>query len=157
MIKNLKFLFVGILLFACSDLNVLRKMYGDKDLKLETKQQIRLNNYLNQEFYSFELERRVEAFPLLFAITEDGQTSLIIACQGYQNNCNPNVKIFQIIKRHEKKINKKFKILAIEKKIVWKNFKKQKVKNLKFFNKKDSGFYDFIFDPNVDNCSDEDC
>lgn len=157
MIKNLKFFFIILFIFACSDLNVLRKMYGNNDLKLEEKQQIRFNNYLNQDFYSFELKRRVEAFPILFAISEDGKESLIIACEGYQNNCNPNVKIFQILKRHEKKINKNFKILAIEKKIVWKGFANQKITKSKFFNKMDVGLYDVIFDPKADDCSDQDC
>jgi hypothetical protein len=156
-IKNLKFFFIILFLFACSDLNVLKKMYGNSDLRLEEKQQIRFNNYLNQDFYSYELNRRIEAFPLLFAITEDGKESLIIACEGYQNICNPNVKIFQILKRHEKKINKNLKILAIEKKIVWKGFANQKIKISKFFNKTDFGFYDIILDPRADDCSDQDC
>ena len=64
-------------------------------------QKLRLNNYLQGEFYSFELKRSTFAYPLVFLISDDGQRSLILACNSTSNDCNLTIQTFQMIQKYK--------------------------------------------------------
>ena len=161
MFKKKFYLVFFLFLINCSNINILKSYYIQDFIELDTKQQNRLSNYLKGEFYSFELKRNVSAYPMMFAISQDGKQSLILACEGYINECNPNVLIYQLIKRIEKKTSTDFKILMLEKNLVNKKdfYNLNKLKK-KFNNKVDKNekrkFYDFIMVPS-DKCDGDDC
>ena len=94
-------------------------MYGKNNIVLNKVQLNRFNNYLKGEYYSFELERNVSHKPIMFAISDDGKTSLLLSCASNTSECNPNIQIYQALKRYSKKSNKKIFIFALNDKIVW--------------------------------------
>lgn len=161
-IKKILFLAVLLtLLTKCSGFQTLKDLYTSPNVKLPKIQMQRLANYLNGEFYSTELERDVFAYPIAFIISDDGEKSVILACAGIFNECHEGVKIFQLIKKYEKKLKIKFKILALEKKLINSNSELElEVKNFKNFKrinlKNKENFYDLILIPS-ENCSGDDC
>ena len=158
--KKLIYLLIPFLFFNCANEYSVRKYFVQNEIKISELQKQRLNNYLSGQFYSFDLDRMVVIDPLAFLISEDGQRSIILACESYFNNCRYSLKLNQLLKKKDKAENKNFKILALNKKIVvknnlTKNFKNQnkykKIKNLD-----NQIFADLILVPD-DICDDNDC
>jgi len=158
--KKLIYLLIPFLFFNCANEYSVRKYFVQNEIKISELQKQRLNNYLSGQFYSFDLDRMVVINPLAFLISEDGQRSIILACESYFNNCQYSLKLNQLLKKKDKAENKNFKILALNKKIVvknnlTKNFKNQnkykKIKNLD-----NQIFADLILVPD-DICDDNDC
>jgi len=158
--KKLIYLLIPFLFFNCANEYSVRKYFVQNEIKISELQKQRLNNYLSGQFYSFDLDRMVVINPLAFLISEDGQRSIILACESYFNNCRYSLKLNQLLKKKDKAENKNFKILALNKKIVvknnlTKNFKNQnkykKIKNLD-----NQIFADLILVPD-DICDDNDC
>ncbi len=161
LIKNIKILsFLSILLISCSSIKTIQDYYADEEINLSDKQKIRLNNYLSGEFYSYDIEKKVFAYPMVFFISSDGEKSLILACRGVWDECNSSIHIYPLILKYKKKTSMDFKILALGKKIVVKKIKqktnKKKIRYVKINNNHKSIFYDFIVLPS-DNCSSDDC
>ena len=147
-------IFIFIFLLSCSSI---KDFYVDKSFKISEKQIHRLANYINGEFFSYEIKRKINAYPLAFMISSDGSKSIILACFEMTNNCNPNVKIYQLILKYNKKFNEDFKILALgtDLKTNDKNLaQKIKDKNLKKIIKINNIFFDNIILP-LDNCGDD--
>lgn len=146
-------------LYGCSNLKTYNTLAVNENLKISEKQISRLSNYLNGDFYSYEIERRVSAYPIAFLISSNGDKSVILACDGVINDCNINVQIFQLIMKYNKAENEDYKILALEKKILIKNheilnkIKKNKILKLK---KNNQLFRDLILVPS-DSCGGDDC
>jgi len=130
--------------------------YVNPNINISSEQLSRLSNYLNGEFYSYQLDRRVDGYPIAFLITEDGKKSIILACHGKSNDCNTSIEIFQLIKGYEKKENQKIKILALEKKILIKENKILRKNKIIKLNKSKNIFKDYILLPS-DKCSSDDC
>jgi hypothetical protein len=158
--KKLIYLLIPFLFFNCANEYSVRKYFAQNEIKISELQKQRLNNYLSGQFYSFDLDRMVVINPLAFLISEDGQRSIILACESYFNNCRYSLKLNQLLKKKDKAENKNFKILALNKKTVvknnfTKNFKNQnkykKIKNLD-----NQIFADLILVPD-DICDDNDC
>ena len=158
--KKFIFLLIPFLFFNCSKEYSIKKHFIKNEIKISEQQKQRLNNYLSGQFYSFDLERVVDAYPLAFLISEDGQRSIILACESYFNNCQYSLKLNQLLRKKDKVKNKNFKILALNKKIVIKNSinkksnthnKYKKVKNLD-----KQIFADLILVPE-DICDGNDC
>jgi len=158
--KKLIYLLIPFLFFNCANEYSVRKYFVQNEIKISELQKQRLNNYLSGQFYSFDLDRMVVIDPLAFLISEDGQRSIILACESYFNNCRYSLKLNQLLKKKDKAENKNFKILALNKKIVvknnlTKNFKNQK-KYKKIKNLDNQIFADLILVPD-DICDDNDC
>ena len=158
--KKLIYLLIPFLFFNCANEYSVRKYFVQNEIKISELQKQRLNNYLSGQFYSFDLDRMVVINPLAFLISEDGQRSIILACESYFNNCRYSLKLNQLLKKKDKAENKNFKILALNKKIVvknnlTKNFKNQK-KYKKIKNLDNQIFADLILVPD-DICDDNDC
>lgn len=148
-----------LFLNSCSSFKTLKAYYVSDKITISNKQLSRLKNYLSGEIYSYEIERFVYASPLAFLISKDGKKSIILACEGIDDNCNIHVQIFQLIQKYNKKENDSFKILALKRKIVKKNNNLIGLsKNAKFSKilKDKKIFFDKILVP-TDHCSDEDC
>jgi len=158
--KKLIYLLIPFLFFNCANEYSVRKYFVQNEIKISELKKQRLNNYLSGQFYSFDLDRMVVINPLAFLISEDGQRSIILACESYFNNCRYSLKLNQLLKKKDKAENKNFKILALNKKIVvknnlTKNFKNQK-KYKKIKNLDNQIFADLILVPD-DICDDNDC
>jgi len=107
------------ILTSCAGKYHLSNFYGQAEIVLNKSQLNRFNNYLSGEYYSYELNRKVSHRPIMFAISIDGTTSLLFACASISNECDPNVSIYQVLKRYSKKSNKEMYIFALKNKIVW--------------------------------------
>ncbi|MDA7564124.1 hypothetical protein N8731_00440 [Pelagibacteraceae bacterium] len=129
-----------------------------EDLKISEKQLIRLSNYLDGELYSFELKRNVFAYPMAFIISENGDKSIVLACEGIINECDNSVHIYQLIKRYEKKLNQDVKILALNKKVLSQKIKANvdEIKSKKIVKYDENIFYDLILVP-AEDCGGDDC
>lgn len=147
------------ILYGCSNLKTFNTLAVNENLKISEKQILRLSNYLNGDFYSYEIERRVSAYPIAFLISRNGDKSVILACDGVFNDCNINVQIFQLIMKYNKAENEDYKILALEKKILIKNHEiLNKIKKNKIFKLKKNNqlFRDLTLIPS-DSCGGDDC
>lgn len=146
-------------LYSCSNIKTLSTFTIKQNFKISDKQILRLSNYLNGNFYSYEIKRNVVAYPIAFILSKNGDKSALLACEGIINDCNVNVQIFQLIKKYNKIENDDYKILALEKRILLKNhnilnkIEKNKIHKLK---KNDQLYRDFILIPS-DSCAGEDC
>ena len=154
-------LFVFFLVFTlqgCIDFKNLKSSYVSEDLKISEKQLIRLSNYLDGELYSFELKRNVFAYPMAFIISENGDKSIVLACEGIINECDNSVHIYQLIKRYEKKLNQDLKILALNKKVLSQKIKANVdgIKSKKIVKYDENIFYDLILVP-AEDCGGDDC
>ena len=149
--KIISIIILTILISHCSEVVGLKKLYGQNNLQLNSSQLKRFKDYVRGEYYSFELERYVSHQPIMFAISNDGSTSLIFACASRHMQCNNGVEMYQFIKRYSKKSGKDLKIFAIKDKIVWgennkiiksKNFdaKNLMLKDIVFIDSKESNF-----------------
>ena len=118
-LKIILLVFFTIGLSHCSETIGLKKLYGQNVLQLNSSQLKRFEDYLKGEYYSFELQRNVSHKPIMFAISNDGSTSLIFSCASNQADCNVGVHIYQLVKRYSKKSGKDLKIFALKNKIVW--------------------------------------
>ena len=118
-INNFFLIFLSGFLISCAGNYHLSNMYGKSQLVLNKVQLDRFNSYLEGEFYSNEIERKVSHNPIMFAISADGTTSLIFACVSRSSECNPGVKLYQVLKRYSIKSNKEMFIFALNNKIVW--------------------------------------
>ena len=150
---------IFLLLTNCMNLKTLNEYYASDSISVSKEQEMRLQNYLSGEFFSYEIERYVDAYPLAFLISKDGKKSVILGCEGIVDDCNIHVHIFQLIKKYNKKENSNFKILALKRKIVTPNIKSlNKPLNKKFIKimKNSNIYFDKILIP-ADNCNDEDC
>ena len=161
LIKNIKILtFLSILLTGCSSITTIHDYYANEEMNLSDKQKIRLNNYLSGEFYSYDIEKKVFAYPMVFFISSNGEKSLILACRGVLDECNSSIHIYPLMLKYKKKTNMDFKILALGKKIVVKKINqktnKKNIRYIKINNSHKNIFYDFIVLPS-DNCSSDDC
>ena len=165
MIKNLKYSFFisyMTIIFLCigctGNLKTLKYYYVQENISLSNEQIKRLSNYLNGEFYSYDIGRNIFAYPIAFLVSESGDKSVILACDGIIDECNTSVEIYQLIKKYEKKNNENFYILALKNKILINdyNFKNQLSKTKLTLKKNKNIFYDHIYLPS-DNCSGDDC
>ena len=118
-LKIILLIFFTIGLSNCSETIGLKKLYGQNVLQLNSSQLKRFEDYLKGEYYSFELQRNVSHKPIMFAISNDGSTSLIFSCASIYADCNEGVEIYQFLKRYSKKSGKDLKIFALKNKIVW--------------------------------------
>jgi len=161
--KKINILLLMLFFFGLSCLKptTLKKYYANEEIFLTSGQKQRLSNYLSGEYYSFELERNVIGYPIAFAISENGEKSIILACESYINECGHSIQLFQKIEKYRKKTNLNFKILALEKKIVINN---PSLKDLLTSKKKfkpvdkssNTKFYDYLIVP-ADSCAGDDC
>ena len=163
MIKKLIFYSVlialGISLHGCIKLTSLKDFYVADNIKISSKQTDRLQNYFYGEFYSYDIERNVDAHPVAFLISKNGETSVILACESLANNCNVNVQIYQLIQKYSKQEKVEFKILALGNNLKTKNTKiANVVKKRKFIeiSKREDLFFDKILTPS-DSCDGDDC
>ena len=149
---------LSFMLKACSNFTTLKDNYVSNDLVISEVQLSRLSNYLDGELYSYELKRNVFAYPIAFLISENGEKSIVLACEGMINECNYSVHIYQLIQKYNKKLNQDFKILALNKKILSQNIKTNIIKkNINKIAKSDDKiFYDLILIP-ADGCGGDDC
>ena len=149
---------LACLLLSCSgQLKTLKYYYAGESTELSKNQTKRLSNYLNGEFYSYEIGRNVSAYPVAFLISDSGKKSVILACEGITNECNISVQIYQILKKYEKKNKEKFYILALEKTLIHNyKFREQLSKKKINLKKNKNIFFDYIFLP-TDSCSSDDC
>ena len=155
------FAFIFFLCLAtqgCTNFKNLKTSYADEGLKISEKQLLRLSNYLGGELYSYELKRNVFAYPMAFIVSENGDKSIVLACEGIINECNNSVHIYQLIKRYEKKLNQNFKILALNKKILSQKIKSnvKGIKTKKIVRYNENIFYDLILVP-AEDCGGDDC
>ena len=147
------------LFLSCEkDFKTLKYYYVQENKNFTAEQIKRLSNYLNGEFYSYDVGRNIFAYPIAFLISESGNKSVILACDGIIDECNTSVEIYQLIKKYEKKNNENFYILALKNKILINdyNFKNQLSKTKLTLKKNKNIFYDHIYLPS-DNCSGDDC
>ena len=151
-------LFISFIFQSCTNFKTLKSSYSTDDQPISEDQLLRLSNYLDGELHSYELKRNVFAYPMAFLISENGNKSIVLACEGIINECNNSVHIYQLIQRYKKKFNQDIKILAFDKNILSKNAKaKIKKKKIdKIAKSKENIFYDLILIPN-DNCGGDDC
>ena len=149
---------LSFLLKACSGLTTLKDNYVSDDLIISEAQLSRLLNYLNGELYSYELKRNVFAYPMAFLISQNGEKSIVLACEGMIDECNNSVHIYQLMEKYNKKLSTDFKILAINKKILSQNIKARTIeKKINKIAKSDSKiFYDLILIP-AEGCGGDDC
>lgn len=113
-----------VIIASCTLNKGYRKVSDLPDFKISSGQLQRLTNYLNGNYYSYELERNeINTTPGYFAISDDGRSSIIVMCIDHINpySCNSNLKYMQSVKRIEKKTGKKFYILAEKYNIFVKN------------------------------------
>ena len=158
MSKFTAFFFLSFIFQGCVDLRTLKSYYVSDDHKISEEQLSRLSNYLGGELYSNELKRIVFAYPMAFLISNKGDKSVILACEGINNECNNSVHVYQLIQKYKKVTNQNFKILALNKNILSQNIKimiKQHKTNSVVKSKKNN-FYDLILIP-ADSCSGDDC
>lgn len=162
--KSTLILFVtSFLFFGClnsKNLKTLKSFYMPESFVINNEQSKRLSNYLLGDFYSYDIKRNIFAFPVAFLISENGDKSAILACQGTTNDCNVSIQIYQLLKKIEIKTNNKFYILALGKKTVVPEFKlKNKIKSegtRQFLKRNNKIFFDHILIPS-DSCSGDDC
>jgi hypothetical protein len=161
--SSLILLVISFLFFGCANsknFKTLSSFYAPEDLLIQNGQSKRLQNYFLGDFYSYEIKRNVFAYPIAFLISENGDKSAILACQGITNECNVSIQIYQLLKKYEMKTKNKFYILALDKKIVSPNIKMNNKthfsKTKQFLEKNNDIFFDHILIPS-DNCSGEDC
>ena len=150
---------VFLSLTSCVNLKTLKDYYVTDKFNMSQEQVLRLQNYLSGEIFSYEIGRYVDAYPLAFLISEDGVKSVILGCEGRNDDCNAHVRIFQLIQKYNKKENSNFKILALKRKILASNLRLTDQSLEKKFVKipKNSKIYfDKILIPAV-SCNDEDC
>ena len=150
---------VFLLLISCANLKTLKDYYVTDKINISKEQVLRLQNYLSGEIFSYEIGRYVDAYPLAFLISEDGVKSVILGCEGRNDDCNTHVRIFQLIQKYNKKENSNFKILALKRKILVSSLNSTDQSLEKKFIKiaKNSKIYfDKILIP-TDACNDEDC
>lgn len=149
------------LVLSCANqqgIKTLKYYYAQNDINLTSNQLQRLNNYLVGEFFSSEMGRNVFAYPMAFIISEDGSKSIILACAGVTNECNPSFHIYQLLKKYKKKTNTEYKILFLNRKNVTNNFSLNDInfkefKRIKFDNQI---FFDRVLLPQ-DSCGSDDC
>ena len=142
---------------GCANLKTLKDYYVLNNINISKKQELRLQNYLSGEIFSYEIDRYVDAFPLAFLISEDGKKSVVLGCEGRTDDCNTHVHVFQLIQRYNKKENSNFKILALKRKILASNINSQTLQKRFIKIPKDNKVYfDKILIPAV-SCNDEDC
>ena len=142
---------------GCANLKTLKDYYVTNNINISKKQELRLQNYLSGEIFSYEIDRYVDAFPLAFLISEDGKKSVVLGCEGRTDDCNTHVHVFQLIQRYNKKENSNFKILALKRKILASNINSQTLQKRFIKIPKDNKIYfDKILIPAV-SCNDEDC
>ena len=152
-------IFCCLIIVSCTNIKILKDYFVNQNVKISSEQTSRLINYLNSEFYSYDIKREVYAYPLAFLISEDGKKSIILACEGGANECSVNIEIFQLIQKYNKKENVKFRILALEKNIKIKNKELfNKLKNQKYSKipKRENIYFDKILMP-FGSCGDNDC
>ena len=149
---------LSFLLKACSGLTTLKDNYVSDDLIISEAQLSRLLNYLNGELYSYELKRNVFAYPMAFLISQNGEKSIVLACEGMIDECNNSVHVYQLMEKYNKKLSTDFKILALNKKILSQDIKtKISEMKIKKIAKSDGKiFYDLILIP-AEGCGGDDC
>lgn len=160
------FFFFILFLTGCATQN-LSKFYGSEEIKINNNQLKRIQSYFKGEYYSYHLKRKVFAAPVMLALSKDGNSSLLIGCEGIDQLCDPNVLIYQLLKRFSKKSASELQIFSLGNKIVWgkKNiyiYKGNLDKINKLFVidnsiKTQNKYYDFIIDPTADKCNSDDC
>lgn len=165
-INLLIYLFFALFLTGCSMQN-LSKFYGSGEIKINNKQLKRIQNYFKGEYYSYHLKRKVFAAPVMLALSKDGTSTMLIGCEGNDQLCDPNVLIYQLLKRYSKKSESQLQIFALGNKVVWgknNNYiykgnldKINKLFLIKNSIKKQNKYYDYIMDPTADKCNDDDC
>lgn len=158
------------ILFSCSTKIIkLKDLINSSDINISDKQIERFKEYFKGNYYSYEFKRKeINTSPIMFAITEDGTESLIIMCDNMLSNlsCDANVKIVQLTKYFEKKLNKKLKIISIDKNIYSNNntiyIKNEKLldqaikKYFKNFVSEKNTYLDILLADKFDNCN-SDC
>ena len=161
--KNLRnsiwILTIFLSLTSCKNLKTLKDYYVSDEISISKKQKQRLQNYLSGEFFSYEIDRYVDAYPLAFLISEDGKKSVVLGCEGRDNDCSTHVHVYQLIQRYQKKENLSFKILALERKVLSSNLNSMNgtlKKKFKKITKNNKIYFDKILIPAV-SCNDEDC
>ena len=149
---------LSFLLKACSGFAKLKDNYVSDDLIISEAQLSRLSNYLEGELYSYELKRNVFAYPMTFLISQNGEKSIVLACEGMIDECNNSVHIYQLMEKYNKKLSTDFKILALNKKILSQDIKtKISEMKIKKIAKSDGKiFYDLILIP-AEGCGGDDC
>ena len=149
---------LSFMLKGCSGFATLKSHYVSDDLIISEVQLSRLSNYLDGELYSYELKRNVFAYPIAFLISENGEKSIVLACEGMIDECNNSVHIYQLMEKYNKKLSTDFKILALNKKILSQDIKtKISEMNIKKIAKSDGKiFYDLILIP-AEGCGGDDC
>jgi len=159
MFKKTLIIFLFFFTLSCSKINTLNDLYIKKNVVLTDLQIKRFNNYINGSFYSYELNRYVNAFPLAFLISKNGDKSVILGCEDQNDICNVNVQIYQLILKYNKKEKDDFKILALKKNIKSKfheaSLERQNKKLFKI-QKRNDIFFDRILSP-LESCDDDEC
>ena len=79
----------------------------------------RLHDFITGNFYSYTFKKKITlATPLYFAITENGQGSVLSYCEDERINCIASVAKFQTLARCKKKFLQNCYILAIDNKVI---------------------------------------
>ena len=104
-------------------------------IKISVSQKDRLLKYLQGSYYSYSEKKNVKyVAPMVFAISEDGSTSLIISCSSIMSfDCDLGVNIYQMISKIKKKTDKNLKLIFIEDRFLVNNVKLKNKSDLNSF------------------------
>jgi len=110
-------IFASFTLSSCVSFN---DLIGKNTLELNDFQIEKFREYLNGRFYSNEL-KKISPYnkPMLFAVSKNGKSSLIIACYYQGNPCDLGVFGYQSLRKYSKKLGNELFIFALENRIVW--------------------------------------
>lgn len=106
--------------------------YNNNSLIITEQVFKRLNDFLKGNFYSHTFKKQITlATPLYFAISHDGEGSVLSYCEDERFNCIASVAKYQTLTKCKKKFTQNCYILAIGNKIII-NKKIYKVNNNSF-------------------------
>jgi hypothetical protein len=80
-ISNVTLLAICFLFIGCvnsKNFKTLKNFYVPENLSIKNEQLKRLQNYFLGDFYSYEIERNVFAYPIAFLISENGDKKTMI-------------------------------------------------------------------------------
>ena len=92
---------------------------SEKKLPISETTYQRLNNFFTGNFYSYTFKKKITlGTPLYFAISENGQGSVISYCEDERVNCIASVAKFQTLARCKKKFLQNCYIMGIDNKVI---------------------------------------
>lgn len=144
--KNKFFIFILTFFISISNISyssIYQWTYNSsKKLPISETTYQRLNNFFTGDFYSYTFKKKITlATPLYFAISENGQGSVLSYCEDDKVNCIASVAKFQTLARCKKKFLQNCFIIGIDNKVIInkkvyiinKNNSREVLKNISYF------------------------